>query len=106
MAQRSADEGTPKVDLPEGMVEWIATVGEGDITRVGRHIARREAWVVDVTRSDGSVAEYFLRLDRASAQAASPWSVMKEMHVIAALHDAGLPVPEVFGASDELQAVL
>ena len=53
-----------KHDLPEGMTDWIADAGGGRITRLERHIARREAWVVDVTRADGSVAEYFLRLDR------------------------------------------
>ena len=51
-------------DLPEGMVEWIAETGGGTITHLERHVARREAWVVDITRPDGSVLECFLRLDR------------------------------------------
>jgi hypothetical protein len=49
MAQPSVEEGTPKVDLPDGMVDWIAAVGDGRVTRLERHVARREAWVVDVT---------------------------------------------------------
>jgi len=96
----------PGVDLPNGMVEWIAEVGMGRVTRLERHIARREAWVVDVARADGSVGRYFLRLDRGSAQAASPWSVHKEMRVVDTLFRAGLPVPEVHGWNDTLQAAL
>ena len=56
-----------KHDLPEGTVEWIAEIGGGEITRLHRHVARREAWVVDVTRPDGSVLEGFLRLERVPA---------------------------------------
>ena len=37
-------------DLPNEWVEWIAQVGHGEITHIHRHVARREAWVVDVTR--------------------------------------------------------
>ena len=47
-------------DLPNGMAEWVAQVGGGRITRLERHVARREAWVVDVARPDGSVTEGFL----------------------------------------------
>ena len=47
-------------DLPEGMFEWIAETGGGEVTRLKRHVARREAWIVDVTRPDGSVLEGFL----------------------------------------------
>ena len=42
-------------DLPEELVEWIAQVGQGEITHIHRHVARREAWVVDITRKDGVV---------------------------------------------------
>ena len=51
-------------DLPKELVEWIAQVGHGEITHIHRHVARREAWVVDVTRKDGSVLNGFLRLQR------------------------------------------
>ena len=99
-----ADE--PGVDLPDGMVEWIAEIGAGRVTRLERHIARREAWVRRHPRADGTVGEYFLRLDRGLAQAASPWSVHKEMRVVDTLRRAGLPVPEVHGWNDTLQAAL
>ena len=40
-----------KHDLPEGITDWVAKTGKGEITRLDRHVARREAWVVDVTQS-------------------------------------------------------
>ena len=51
-------------DLPQGVYEWIEQVGRGTISRLVRHVARREAWIVDVTRADGSILEGFLRLQR------------------------------------------
>jgi aminoglycoside phosphotransferase (APT) family kinase protein len=95
-------------ELPDGMTEWVAAVGDGRITRLERHIARREAWVVDVEPETGAsgTREYFLRLDRSSAQAESPWSVKKEARVVDALHRAGLPVPAVHGCNEELQAAV
>ena len=57
-----------KNDLPEGITDWVAKTGKGEITRLERHVACREAWVVDVTAKDGSVLQGFLRLEpRASA---------------------------------------
>jgi aminoglycoside phosphotransferase (APT) family kinase protein len=93
-------------DLPDGMEEWVASVGGGRVTRLERHIARREAWVVDVTPDGDAPREYFLRLDRSSAQAESPWSVKKEARVVDALHRAGLPVPAVHGWNEDLQAAV
>ena len=49
-------------DLPAGMTDWIAATGGGELTRLERHVARREAWVVDVTRPDGSVLAGVARL--------------------------------------------
>ena len=93
-------------DLPDGTVEWIAAVGGGEITRLERHVARREAWVVDVTRPDGSVLEGFLRLDRHDVPANSSTSLVRETKVIQALADTDIPVPIVHGRNDELRATL
>ncbi|MCU0310880.1 MAG: phosphotransferase family protein [Acidimicrobiales bacterium] len=93
-------------DLPEGMVEWIASVGGGEITRLERHVARREAWVVDVTRPDSSVLEGFLRLDRHDVPADSSTSLVRETKVIQALADTDIPVPDVYGRNDELRCTL
>jgi aminoglycoside phosphotransferase (APT) family kinase protein len=92
-------------DLPPGIVEWIADTGRGELTRLERHVARREAWIVDVTRPDGSVLEGFLRLEREPA-AGDPWSLRKETRIVEALGRTSVPVPKVLGASDALHCTL
>lgn len=93
-------------DLPEGMYEWIEATGQGTITRLERHVARREAWVVDVTRPDGSVLEGFLRLERQAPTGVTSTSLLKETKIIEALGPTSIPVPEVYGRSDELSCTL
>jgi aminoglycoside phosphotransferase (APT) family kinase protein len=104
---RRRDEGVEVSDgdLPQGMVEWVAEVGGGRITRLERHVARREAWVVDVTRPDGSVTEGFLRLERETVPD-DPWSLAKETRIVATLRGTPVPVPAVLGRNDELAATL
>lgn len=96
----------PANDLPAGMVEWVADVGGGTISRLERHVARREAWVVDVTRPDGSVLEGFLRLEREPVGPESSSSLRKETAIIEALGATSVPVPAVFGRDDELRCTL
>ena len=93
-------------DLPPGMVEWITEVGGGEITRLHRHVARREAWVVDVTRPDGSVLEGFLRLERTPAGPRSATSLTRETRIVQALAATDIPVPRVFGVNDDLHCTL
>lgn len=93
-------------DLPEGTVEWIAEIGGGEITRLQRHVARREAWIVDVTRPDGSVLEGFLRLERTPAGPRSSTSLVRETRIIQALGTTDIPVPEVYGVNDDLHCTL
>lgn len=93
-------------DLPEGTVEWIAEIGGGEITRLTRHVARREAWVVDVTRPDGTVLEGFLRLERVPAGPRSSTSLVRETRIIQALAETDIPVPQVYGVNDELHCTL
>lgn len=93
-------------DLPDGMVEWIAEVGGGSITHLERHVARREAWVVDVTRPDGSVLQGFLRLERVPAGPDSATSLLKETKIIEALGRTEVPVPKVYGRDETLQCTL
>jgi aminoglycoside phosphotransferase (APT) family kinase protein len=92
-------------DLPAGMVEWVAEVGGGEVCRLERHVARREAWVVDVARPDGSRLEGFLRLER-DPQPGNPWSLRKETRIVEALGPTAVPVPEVYGWNDELTCAL
>ncbi|MEX1217740.1 MAG: phosphotransferase family protein [Acidimicrobiales bacterium] len=95
-----------KHDLPDGMVEWIAATGGGEITRLQRHVARREAWVVDVSRPDGTVLKGFLRLERIPAGPKSSTSLDRETRIIQALAATDIPVPDVYGVSDELHCTL
>jgi aminoglycoside phosphotransferase (APT) family kinase protein len=93
-------------DLPAGMVEWVAEIGGGEITRLDRHVARREAWVVDVTRPDGSVLQGFLRLERVPAGPDSTTSLFRETKIIEALGKTDIPVPKVYGRNEELSCTL
>jgi Phosphotransferase enzyme family len=86
-------------DLPAGTVEWLAEVGGGRITHLERHVARREAWVVDLERPDGMIRECFLRLERQPLEN-DPWSLGKETRIVAALADTAVPVPQVFARSE------
>jgi aminoglycoside phosphotransferase (APT) family kinase protein len=92
-------------DLPAGIVAWIEELAGGEITRLARHVARREAWVVDATRHDGSLLEGFLRLER-DPQPGNPWSLAKETRIVAALGRTSVPVPRVYGRSDALGCTL
>jgi len=97
----------PVHDLPAGMAEWIAEVGGGEITRLDRHVARREAWVVDVTRPDGSVLEGFLRLQRdGEGKDVDPRRLERETRIVQALGSTDVPVPAVHGWNAELRATL
>ena len=92
-------------DLPGGIVEWIAQVGGGEVTRLERHSARREAWVVDITSSKGAVIEGFLRLERAKIPG-DPWSLGRETRIVEALRDTPVPVPRVLGRNEALACTL
>lgn len=92
-------------DLPAGTYEWIEEVGGGTITRLTRHVARREAWIVDVTRKDGSVLEGFLRLQREDG-GVDPRRLERETRIIQALGRTNVPVPAVHGWNPALRATL
>lgn len=94
-----------KHDLPEGMVEWIAETGGGEVTQLRRHVARREAWIVDVTRPDGSVLEGFLRLQRDDG-GVDPRRLERETRITQALMETDVPVTTVHGWNPELRCTL
>lgn len=91
-------------DLPEGTIEWIESTIGGEITHLHRHVARREAWVVDVERGDGSVVEIFLRLQRDAGM--DPRRLEKETRITEVLDRNGVPVSEVLGWNEALQVTL
>ena len=92
-------------DLPSGIFEWLAQVCGGAVTRLERHAARREAWVVDITPPKGPVVAGFLRLER-TVIPADPWSLARETQIVAALRDTKVPVPRVLARNDALACTL
>jgi hypothetical protein len=95
----------PNHDLPTGIPEWLGEVCKGQITRLERHTARREAWVVDVQDCNGEVTEGFLRLERAPIPG-NPWSLARETRIVEALHQTRVPVPRVLARNDLLACTL
>ena len=91
--------------LPAPVLEWAAALGNGEITRLERHVARREAWVIDVTSATGEVLEGFLRIDR-NPRASDHISLRREAAICGALPRLGIPVPELLGWNDEHHAAL
>ncbi|MCP4904535.1 MAG: phosphotransferase [bacterium] len=92
-------------DLPEGVLEWIAEIGGGEVTHLHRHVARREAWVVDVTRPDGSLLEGFLRLQRDEG-GVDPRRLERETRITQALGETDIPVTKVHGWNADQRATL
>jgi hypothetical protein len=90
-------------DLPDEVIAWVNEIGRGEISRLERHVARREAWVVDVSRPDGSRLEGFLRIDR-NPTSRSNISLEKEAHIVKALGQTSIPVPHLHGWNEDLQA--
>lgn len=92
-------------DLPPGLLVWLEALGGGHISRLERHVARREAWVVDVTGPDGTVLEGFLRIDRQPV-AGSNVSLRREAGICRALMQTAIPVPALLGWNEEHHAAL
>ena len=92
----------PGHDLPDGMVEWVAEAGGGEIVHLERHVARREAWTVDVRRPDGSVLESFLRL-QGEANFLDPRRLERETRIIQVFGERGIPSPKVHGWNADLR---
>lgn len=92
-------------DLPLGLTDWLCQLGNGEISRLERHVARREAWVVDITATDGSVTEGFLRIDRKPNER-SNISLRREARICQALSKTGVPVPSIIGWNEQHHAAL
>lgn len=92
-------------DLPAPVIEWIQRTGGGIITRLERAVARREAWLIDVTRSNGTVLEGFFRIERERAHE-EPSPLGKEVIIVRALQGTSVPVPVLYGSDDTLGCAL
>ncbi len=92
-------------DLPAGSYEWIEQIGGGTISRLVRHVARREAWIVDVKRPDGTTLEAFLRIQRDDG-GVDPRRLERETRIVEALATTDVPATAVHGWNPELRATL
>jgi aminoglycoside phosphotransferase (APT) family kinase protein len=92
-------------DLPAGIPEWLAQTCGGTITRLERHTARREAWVVDVATPGGDSVPGFLRLERMPIPN-DPWSLLRETRIVEVLGGTPVPVPRILGRNERLACTL
>ncbi|MAL95092.1 MAG: hypothetical protein CME40_08440 [Haliea sp.] len=95
----------PRHDLPDGLIDWLQGLAGGQLTRLQRHVARREAWVVDLQRPDGGCVEGFLRLDRQPVEGGTV-SLRREARICEALMETEIPAPALLGWSEEHHAAL
>jgi aminoglycoside phosphotransferase (APT) family kinase protein len=92
--------------LPSGADTWVGSTVGGTIRRLERAPARREAWLADVERPDGSIVELFVRLALPDDPANSSAALAKETAIVRALADTSIPVPRILGVLDDPHVVL
>jgi aminoglycoside phosphotransferase (APT) family kinase protein len=101
--------GSSEVALPDDLLAWMEEVGGGTVRMADRRPGggRKEAWVVDLERPDGTLRPCFLRYDRSDpARTKDPWTLQREATVYLALQQTAVPVPTVLGVHDRQQAML
>lgn len=91
--------------LPPPVLQWVAAQGNGEIARLERHVARREAWIVDIRDETGAVLEGFLRIDR-NPRASDHISLRREAQICRALRPLGIPVPALLAWNEEHHVAL
>ncbi|MFK8019854.1 MAG: phosphotransferase family protein [Pseudomonadales bacterium] len=91
-------------DLPAGLLDWVAGAAKGEVIRLQRHVARREAWIIDLKMADGSTLEGFLRLQRDTA--GDLRRLERETRIMQAIAENDIPAPAVYAWSDEFRAAL
>jgi aminoglycoside phosphotransferase (APT) family kinase protein len=79
----------------------------GKVVSLERHVARREAWLVDIALADGRTEEGFLRIDRGAIRGAhSTRGLARETVLLKALEDTEVPSQRILGWNEELQLAL
>ena len=86
--------------LPSAVQAWVAREFGGEITRLERHVARREAWIVDIQTEAGRLIEAFLRIDR-HPQPDAHVSLRREASICKSLRPLGIPVPALLAWNEE-----
>jgi aminoglycoside phosphotransferase (APT) family kinase protein len=95
--------------LPDDLLVWVEALGGGRLTLAERRPggARKEAWLVDLERSDGTEVQLFLLYDRSDGPVThDPWTLHREATVYLALAHTEVPVPRVLGVHPAHQAML
>ncbi len=93
--------------LPDGTEAWIESITGEQLTGLSRHVARREAWVVDTQTSAGEAGQYFLRIDRNGIKGhGGPWSLERETAIIQSLMPTPVPVQRIVGWNGDLHLAL
>lgn len=94
-------------ELPEGTSQWIEQQSGNRVLAMKRHVARREAWVIDTETNKGEQIQYFLRIDRNGLKGhGGPWSLARETKIIQALEATDVPAQIIYAWSDERQLAL
>lgn len=94
--------------LPREVVEWLERSFDARVVLCERSVSRREGWLVDLAGDDGRRVEGFLRLERfVDGRLKEPSAqVVRETHVVRALHDRGVAVPAVLAHDAGRKATL
>jgi aminoglycoside phosphotransferase (APT) family kinase protein len=91
-------------ELPAGSLAWIESLTGCAVTATTRHVARREAWLVDVA---GEHNGYFLRIDRgALAGREMTRGLKRETGLLQALERFDVRSQRIIGWNEALQLAL
>lgn len=95
--------------LSPDLVNWVGDVANGTVVSADRRPGggRREAWVVEVRGTDGTVRPLFLRYDRLDPEEkGDDFTLHREAAFFRAFEGTAVPVPSIVGVHPVEQAIL
>lgn len=78
----------------QALKDWLEAAVGGSVVQLERHVARREAWLCAVEKTNGGRLEGFLRIER-HASGFDNISLEREARICQALSSTPVPVPAV-----------